>query len=217
MESPIRAPAGTQVIETFGWDGAAPRLAAHLDRAQATCARLGFAFDRAAAEAAVAALSGPGPLRVRLTVAQDGTLTLTTAPAGPPPGRWLVGLARDRLHADDPWLRIKTTQRALYDRTRADLPVGLDEVVFLNDRGQVCEGTITTVFLERDGVLLTPPVACGCLPGVLRAALLDAGRATEAVLTLPDLGTGRLWLGNSLRGLIAADWVGDRAAPGGGA
>jgi 4-amino-4-deoxychorismate lyase len=42
------------------------------------------------------------------------------------------------------------------------------------------------------------------LPGVLRAELLDEGRAREAVLTADDLLDGRVFLGNSLRGLIAA-------------
>lgn len=217
MEGPIRAPAGTRVIETFGWNGTAPHLSAHLDRAQSACATLGFAFDRAAAEAAVSRLSGPEPLRVRLAFAPDGSHALAAVPAGPPPGRWRAGPAAERLRSDDPWLRIKTTQRALYDRARAALPPGLDEVIFLNEHGQVCEGTITNVFLERDGLLLTPPIACGCLPGVLRAALLAEGRAAEAVLLPSDLATGRLWLGNSLRGLIATDWTGDGATAGGGA
>ncbi len=78
-------------------------------------------------------------------------------------------------------------------------------MLLLNERGEVCEGTITNVFIDAGdgGPLLTPPLSCGLLPGVLRAEMLEAGRAVEAILTLADLKTAKeLFVGNSLRGLI---------------
>ena len=57
---------------------------------------------------------------------------------------------------------------------------------------------------ERDGVLLTPPLSSGALPGVLRASLLASGRAKEAVLWPADLQQG-FYLGNALRGLLRAN------------
>ena len=78
----------------------------------------------------------------------------------------------------------------------------------LSGDGQPAEGSITSIFIERDGVLLTPPLSCGLLPGVLRAELLASGRAVEQVLTLADLAAAEaIWLGNSVRGLIRAQWV----------
>ena len=74
-------------------------------------------------------------------------------------------------------------------------------MVFLNECGEVAEGARSNVFVERDGVLLTPPLASGALPGVLRAELLASGRAREAALRPDDLHDGFL-LGNALRGLI---------------
>jgi para-aminobenzoate synthetase/4-amino-4-deoxychorismate lyase len=73
--------------------------------------------------------------------------------------------------------------------------------VFCNERGELCEGGRSNIFVERDGVLLTPPLSCGLLPGVLRAELIAQGRAREAVLRPGDL-KGEVWFGNSLRGLI---------------
>jgi para-aminobenzoate synthetase/4-amino-4-deoxychorismate lyase len=78
--------------------------------------------------------------------------------------------------------------------------------VFLNQRGEVAEGARSNVFVERDGVLLTPPVASGALPGVLRAELLATGKAREAVLLPADL-EGGFWLGNALRGLVPVTLV----------
>ncbi|HXE37716.1 MAG TPA: aminotransferase class IV, partial [Azonexus sp.] len=66
------------------------------------------------------------------------------------------------------------------------------------------EGARSNVFVDCDGVLLTPPLSSGCLPGVLRAELLGSGRAREAILRPEDLVSG-FWLGNALRGLIRVE------------
>ena len=87
-------------------------------------------------------------------------------------------------------------------RTRSRPPAPT-RCVFLNERDEICEGARTNLFVERDGVLLTPPLACGLLPGVFREHLLAQGRAREAVLRLADL-SGDFFLGNSLRGLLRA-------------
>ena len=111
-----------------------------------------------------------------------------------------MGLAEERLRSDDPWLQVKSTRREVYDRARASLTEGLDEVLFLNERGEVCDGTITTVFFDRGQGMRTPPLSSGLLPGVLRAELGCA----EEVLSAEDLPKVRLWVGNALRGLIPA-------------
>ena len=67
-------------------------------------------------------------------------------------------------------------------------------MLLLNERDEVCEGTITTVFLDDgSGVLKTPPLACGLLAGVLREELLETGRATEQRLRIEDLHRHRLF------------------------
>lgn len=214
MEEPFCAdiPPGTRLIETFGlWPGeGARRWGAHRARMIGAAARLGFACAPERLDAAVAGLGAPvAPLRCRLTLDAGGAVEITSAPLGPAAGRWRVALAPERLCADDPWLRVKTTQRALYDRARAALPAGVDELVFCNTDGAICEGTITSVFVEMpDGARLTPALGCGLLPGVLRAEMLAQGWR-EARLTPADLAAARAVLvGNSLRGLIAAEWLG---------
>ena len=112
-------------------------------------------------------------------------------------------MAEARLASGDPWLRVKTTERRVYDAARDALPAGIDEVLFLNERGEVCDGTITSVFVARGGALVTPPLRCGLLPGVLREEMLAEGLCREAVLRREDLAEG-LMVGNALRGLIPA-------------
>ncbi len=210
MESSIRAftPKGLRIVETMRWDGIAfVRLDRHLARIGRTCAEVGFGFDIGVLRHALDAVTG-GPKRVRLTVGVDSLPMVETANLAPSPEFWRVQIAKHRLNADDPWLRIKTTARALYDQARAALPDGVEEVIFLNGRGQVCEGTITNVFADLGEGLITPPLACGLLPGVLREEMLEKGDCHEGVLSAGDLSVAkRLYIGNSLRGLIAAQLV----------
>ncbi|MCF8512206.1 MAG: aminotransferase class IV, partial [Rhodobacteraceae bacterium] len=117
---------------------------------------------------------------------------------------WRLGLAPARLQSDDPWLGVKSTRRAAYDAARASLPAGQDEVIFLNERDEICDGSITTVFFDRGQGMRTPPLSCGLLPGVLRAELA----CPEELLSARDLPDVRLWVGNALRGLIPAIWGG---------
>jgi 4-amino-4-deoxychorismate lyase len=207
VESPVRGPLPDDLtlIETFGRrEGVFVRLGDHLDRLARTAAALGVPHDRAAIERALGSVRGADPLRVRLTLARDGTVAVAAAPLGAGAALWRLAVARERLDADDPWLRLKTSERGRYDRVRAAMPEGVDEVVFLNTRGEVCEGTITNVFVQEGEGLLTPPLASGLLPGVLRGVLLRDGRAREAVLRMEDLARGPVYVGNSLRGLVPA-------------
>lgn len=206
MESALRRGAedGVRLIETLLWDGTRfPRLALHLVRLARGAASLGYPCEGGQVQAALDASVGEGPLRVRLTLGADGVPDVTTAALPTAKDEWRVGLAAERLVSDDPWLRVKSTRRPAYDAARAALPGGLDEVVLLNERGEVCDGSITTVFFDRGQGMRTPPLSSGLLPGVLRAELA----VPEAVLLAEDLPRVRLWVGNALRGLIPARWT----------
>ncbi len=212
MESPFcdAQRDGTRLIETFGYqpEQGIARLELHLARLARSAEALGFVCDLEAVRAAVAAIGGDAALRCRLTLDAGGEVEVTTAemPAGV--GRWVFRFAEERLESGDPYLQHKTTRRAMYDRWRGRLPEGVQEWVFLNERGEVCEGTITNVVVTMpDGARLTPPVASGCLPGVYRESLLAAGAVREAVLSVADLRAAeRVVLTNSLRGEILAVW-----------
>jgi para-aminobenzoate synthetase/4-amino-4-deoxychorismate lyase len=105
-----------------------------------------------------------------------------------------------RVERDDPFLFHKTTRRDLYQAERDRYP-RVDEVLFCNEAGEVTEGSIHNLVLRQGGRLLTPALACGLLPGTLRAELLERGVLTEAVVTVQDLREAEgLWLINSVRG-----------------
>ncbi|SHG54529.1 aminotransferase class IV family protein [Cognatishimia maritima] len=215
MESTIRGgvPVGTRLIETFGWtpEGGYARLDMHLARMADSARQLGFGFDAAAAQACLKA-QGDVPLRCRLTLGAEADaegFEFTSAPLAPNPASWTVAIAEQKLMSSDVWLRHKTTQRQTYDAARANLPSGIDELIFLNENNEICEGTITNIFVTLpDGRCITPPISCGLLPGVLRQSLLQAGKVTKAVVTQDMLRSATaLHVGNSLRGLIPAKLV----------
>ncbi|MDI7860525.1 aminotransferase class IV family protein [Rhizobiaceae bacterium n13] len=202
------------LIETLRWepDNGFLRLERHLARLTNSASTLGFPNPDGARAALEAHMKGAtAPLRMRLEFFASGRIEAISAPFVPLPANsiWRLGIAGTRLSSSDPLLRHKTSRREIYYAARAEFPVDqTDEVILLNERDEVCEGTITSLFVDDgEGCLLTPPLACGLLAGVLRADLLDRKRATEARLTLADLAGRTLYVGNSLRGLVRAEMI----------
>jgi para-aminobenzoate synthetase / 4-amino-4-deoxychorismate lyase len=197
---------GFDLIETMRFDpveGIA-LLERHLARMKASALAFGFEFDRHAArnDLQAATFRLREACRVRLLLAPSGVVSIGVAPLPDAPSV-PVGVAVVPLPvaADDFRLRHKTSRRRFYDRAREE--AGAWEVVFTDQQGFLTEGSFTTLYVERDGMLVTPPLARGLLPGVLRAELIESGRAVEGDLTPADL-AGGFYLGNALRGLVAA-------------
>jgi para-aminobenzoate synthetase/4-amino-4-deoxychorismate lyase len=185
----------------------------HLARLAASSAYFGFAYDAAkvadAIDATIAA-NADKRRRIRLLLDEDGGVSVTTTPQPEMPADVVMRyvISDTRINSNDLFLYHKTTRRELYDREwkHYSETLGADEVVYLNENGELAEGSRTTIFLESDGRLVTPRLAAGLLPGTLRAALIDDGRALEARLTIEDINAAKtIYLGNSIRGLVRAE------------
>lgn len=184
----------------------------HLDRLRASAAHFGFLCDEPHIVSVLGrAVDGCGEerLRVRLLLSADGEAGVTSTPMATLPAAIPMAfvLSTTRMHSADPFLRHKTTKRALYDGEwkHYSETLGAGEVIYINERGEITEGSRTNIFVERGGRLLTPPTSCGLLPGVLRAELLARGEAEEALLTVADLqDADAVFLGNSVRKLVPA-------------
>ncbi len=207
VESALRDGAGEpglRLIETLGWTGQDfPRLGLHLARLERSAIRLGWGCDADLAGRALRDAAPTTPARMRLTLDFRGRIAVQAAPLPAARPTWTLTLAKVRLAANDPWLTVKSTNRATYDAARAALPPGADEAILLNERDEVCEGTITTLFFDRGRGLRTPPLTSGVLPGVLRAEMA----VPEETLMERDLPHVRLWVGNALRGLIPCRFI----------
>ena len=215
VESTLRDGNGAdfELIETMRWEPASGflRLDRHLDRLYASAATLGFACDPERIDEVLSNVVGgqSTALRTRLALQRDGDTTASAQPYEPLPADkvWWLQLAQVRLNSTDPLLRHKTSRRETYQQARAEYSATqADEVLLANERGELCEGTITNLFADfGDGPLATPRLDCGLLPGILRGQLLDEGRAVEAIYSFDDLKAAKaIFVGNSLRGLIPA-------------
>jgi para-aminobenzoate synthetase/4-amino-4-deoxychorismate lyase len=201
------------LIETIKWspEEGFVLLGRHLARLLASSAYFGLPVDAAEATNRLIAESAnwAAPMRVRLTLSETG-IDITAVPLPPNPEIFRFLVASETLQSSSVWLAHKTTNRAFYDspRIKAHDEHGVDEVVFLNERGELTEGSITNLFIERGGKLLTPALSSGLLPGTLRAELIETGKAQEAILTLADLHDAEaIFLSNSVRGLIRAEFL----------
>lgn len=179
----------------------------HLARMGRSAAFFHIAFDEAAAAAAMdaAVQGGKGPLRVRLSLTEAGKYACTVEPLATNVVAWTYVLSPKHVSSTDLFAQHKTNQRDLYDREYARLTnlVGCDEVLFLNERGEVAEGRRSNVFVKKNGALVTPPLSAGALDGCLRHEMIAKGKAVEGVLKPEDL-SGEVYLGNSMRELIRA-------------
>jgi para-aminobenzoate synthetase/4-amino-4-deoxychorismate lyase len=208
------------LIETMLWTGAYALIELHLDRLEDSACYFDFAFERAeimtALLARAANFADSNARKIRLLLQCDGSLhiedELMRGPANsliPKPAR--VCIASPRTDPDDPMYFHKTTHRPVYaEAFKAASALGFDDVLFMNQRGEITEGAINNIFVEKDGCLSTPPVECGLLPGVYRRhLLLTRPNAVERVLSLDDLRhADAVYLSNAVRGLrrVAITW-----------
>ena len=210
------------LLETFRSDGLSPvRLAAHLERMEASAVYFGFRFkasevkatvERALAEAgsAHAQAAGAGTVdttnswRIRALSDEQGRISVEVSPRSQnarPSAPRPIGFASP-VSSVDPFLFHKTTHRAAYESRAAEHP-SLFDVLLVNEDGYVTEFTRGNVVAEFDGSEWTPPRECGLLAGIFRGELLAEGRIQERLLTPAQVrGSSRLWLINSVR-----EWV----------
>ena len=208
-----------KIIETMRWEGEYSLLEEHLERMRGSAEYFLFHFEKRAAREALAAIVpkfGGRPHRVRLLLAQDGSLEIDSSEAAgaPPFGR--VRLSAQTALSSDRFLYHKTTRRKMYDdELAAARAAHCDDALFFNERGELTEGAIHNVFVVEGALWRTPAIACGVLPGTYRAFILKTrSNAREDVMTLDDLlRADAIYLCNSVRGMFPVRLSEDQKAP----
>ncbi|MDD3813052.1 MAG: aminodeoxychorismate synthase component I [Desulfocapsaceae bacterium] len=213
-----------QLIETLLWEPETGYwlLADHLERLHASADYFLFCCDLSLIEQQLhqeSCLFSGVPMRVRLTLAKEGVVTVTSLPCSLPVARSLphhpdlrsadlprIALSPVRTDSSISWYFHKTTRREVYDREfKRALAQGLLDYCFLNERAELTEGCISNIILYRKGVYVTPSLQCGLLAGIMRKHLLRDTQIPlrEEVLTLDDLRQAEaVFLCNSVRGVV---------------
>lgn len=220
-----------QLIETILWhpDDGYWLLDQHLERLTGSARHLGFHIDLEKIVEWLRLASHHFPAvtkdsenrqqahRLRLTLHKDGALNLTSSPCPVPDLKFppddpssedelpKITFSEHKTDSRSMFLYHKTTMRDLYNSEREKAVAnGYFDVLFLNKRGEITEGSITNIFIRRKDMFITPPVECGLLNGTLRRFILEKypDRTKEAVLYPDDLkNADEIYLTNSVRGM----------------
>ncbi len=203
---------GCGLIETMGFDplvdgGAVRNLGDHLARLAASADYFDLPAPVDAEGLVRDAVAGlADPRRVRLVLHPDGTIEVTTSAleSDDPSMVHQLCVDREQVESTNVALFHKTTDRGHYEeRARRHRS---DDVVLVNERGEITETTRANLAVRLAGQWQTPALHCGLLPGIERARLLAAGALTERVMTVDDLREAEAVATlSSLRGWRAAD------------
>jgi branched-subunit amino acid aminotransferase/4-amino-4-deoxychorismate lyase len=177
--------------------GAVPLLDRHLARIANSAQILGFLCRSAELRAAIEqeAIKQNEPTMFRLLLARDGAFELQLKPLTPL-GITHLHLAERIVNSADPMLRHKTTDRAIYE--------GATDAILVNERGEATETGIANIAVLRNGRWVTPPIACGLLPGTRRAQLLEDGEIVEGIIRTDALVEGETVRHFNARGVFEA-------------
>ncbi|MDN5930093.1 MAG: aminodeoxychorismate synthase component I [Pseudonocardia sp.] len=191
-------------------------LDAHLARMAGSADYFGFRFDPGATREALARrLAHAADGRVRLLCFRGGRVEIEVGPLPPVASRPVrLTVDHEPIDSGECWPHHKTSRRDPFTSRRARHPAA-DDVVLVNERGEVTEACTANLAVRLDGRWWTPPVGDGCLPGVERGRLVARGLLAERVLWPDDLRHAEdLALVNSLRGWrCAVIGAGGRTAP----
>ena len=202
----------SEILETFLWQ---PRtgvknFSQHKKRLIKTANELKYPFKEVHFQNAIKSIiSVDKPQRVRLALNNLGEFNIQQSDYEPYQINSEVTFSLSKYPLSDKVqvTRHKVSDRNFYDgeRNRIRKLTEADEVIFLNNKNEICEGSYTSIFIKKNGVLVTPPLSSGLLPGILRADLLEKKQAIEGILTITDIiEADEVFLGNSLRGLMKA-------------
>ena len=154
--------------------------------------------------------------RLRLDLDHAGQASFQLAPLIPQTNPVKIFWASDilpnpdhaSLYSGNMLLQHKVSHRNIYDQAwKLAEDLGGFDALFINEQEFVTEGGRSSIFIKSGDRWLTPPVAAGLLPGIMRSIILNDPKwnAHEVNLSIEDLRNAKeIMLCNALRGIIPA-------------
>jgi para-aminobenzoate synthetase / 4-amino-4-deoxychorismate lyase len=194
---------------TFNKQGEVLWFDAHLDRIGASQQYFNRPWNRdnviSTVNHAIEQISSP--CRIRMLLDKYGKTEIESYPLkqiGWGSGPYRLKISPLRTDSKNLFLYHKTTLRDFYNQQFSEATAdGLAEVVFANERNELTEGAISSIFIQRHGKWLTPALECGLLPGIWRQIMIEKLQATATVIPIAELKTAeKIIIGNSVRGTV---------------
>ena len=233
---------GYGLFETMrAYNGYLFRLDRHLTRLRRSAEMLGLAsrlasFDLESACLETLQANNLKDARLRLTVTAgegdmipdpgtcpDPTVLVSAKNLVPlPPQKYELGfkavLSSIRRNSQSPLSRLKSSCYLdnILARTEAKA-AGVDEAILLNEQGYLAEGSTSNIFLVNKGMLITPCLESGVLPGITREAVLEIAKAfiikiMERQIELKELiEAEEAFITNSILEIMPLTWFGGKS------
>ncbi len=137
----------------------------------------------------------------------DYRLEIVVKPFVPPKGPLVLTLSSYRRHSKNPVWRFKTANYLFNVLVKREArKKGFFDALILNEEGRITETSSANFYCLKDGVLITPPISEGLLPGITRRVLLEEGKAVEGKISLSDLKKcEKFFISNALAGLVEVE------------
>ena len=115
----------------------------------------------------------------------------------------IIKISKIHVNSTDKFLYHKTTYRPYFKKSMEKIKNDeLYDEIFMNEKGEITEGSRTNILVELNGKLYTPPITCGLLNGTMRQKLLSEKKCFEKILLLKDLKKAEnIYCINSVRGI----------------
>ena len=144
-----------------------------------------------------------GKYKVRVLLNKSGEIQITYTKIKDIKLDYNITISDYRTDSNNIFLYHKTTNRELYTkeftRVRED---GYFDIIFLNEKDEVTEGSITNIYIKKNKIIFTPPIECGLLNGTIRRNMIKKNNVQEKILTLEDIYSADIiYISNAIIGL----------------
>ncbi len=196
-----------QLIETILFYNEFEFIDLHMERLRESAAYFNFIFDQSKIVSEfnkLKDLPGSKKFRVRALLDRNGKISITYSEIKDILNHdYNAIVSEKRTNSENIFYYHKTTKRELYNcELNKAREKGFYEVLFLNERGEITEGSITNIYVKGGNILYTPPLNCGLLNGTIRKHLIKTGKARERLIYPEDLiKADKVYISNSIIGL----------------
>ncbi|MBE0571325.1 MAG: aminodeoxychorismate synthase component I [Ignavibacteriaceae bacterium] len=145
------------------------------------------------------------PKKIKLSLTKWGKIKVDLSDIPKSAKNIFAILSQSKIDSTDKFRHFKTTNRKLYDDEYSQYnSKGFYEVLYLNEKDEIAEGSRTNIFLRKGNAWFTPHLDSGALPGIYRNCFIKSNfNVIEKNITVKDLiEADELLLANALRGEV---------------